>query len=102
MQSEQAQEQTEQGPPQPSAGGEVSSDAPRPGASSAPQPEGAPTGLTREEALAASPRVAIDTPSLKGSIALKGARIDDLILKDYRVTVDPDSPHPNEFMERQP
>ncbi|MEZ5874441.1 MAG: membrane protein insertase YidC [Hyphomicrobiales bacterium] len=91
-QQQQAQEQTEQGPPQPTTGGETSSDVPQPGASSAPQPEGAPTGLTREEALAASPRIAIDTPSLRGSIALKGARIDDLILKDYRVTVEPDSP----------
>ncbi len=35
----------------------------------------------------------IDTPSLKGSIALKGARIDDLTLKDYRVTVEPNSPN---------
>ena len=48
--------------------------------------------MTREEALAQSPRVAIDTPSLKGSIALKGGRIDDLTLKDYRETVEPTSP----------
>jgi YidC/Oxa1 family membrane protein insertase len=47
--------------------------------------------LTRDQALAASPRVAIDTPSLKGSIALKGGRIDDLVLVKYRETVDPDS-----------
>ena len=48
--------------------------------------------MTREEALAQSPRIAIDTPSLKGSIALKGGRIDDLTLKDYRETVEPTSP----------
>ena len=48
--------------------------------------------LTRDEALAKSPRIAIDTPSLKGSIALKGGRIDDLTLKDYRETVEPTSP----------
>ena len=42
--------------------------------------------------LAASPRIAIDTPRLKGSIALKGARIDDLALTQYRETVDPKSP----------
>ena len=47
--------------------------------------------LTRDQALAASPRVAIDTPSLKGSIALKGGRIDDLVLMKYRETVEPDS-----------
>src|SRR5262249_14143606 len=38
-------------------------------------------------------RVVIDTPALKGSIALKGGRIDDLTLKDYRETVEPDSPN---------
>ena len=48
--------------------------------------------MTREEALAQSPRIAIDTPSLIGSIALKGGRIDDLTLKDYRETVEPTSP----------
>jgi YidC/Oxa1 family membrane protein insertase len=95
-----SQQQTDQGLPQPSGGSETpqvggapdAGGVPQPGASQAPQPAGAATGLTREEALAASPRIAIDTPSVKGSIALKGARIDDLILKDYRVTVDPDSP----------
>ena len=45
-----------------------------------------------ETALAASPRVAIDTPTLKGSIALKGARIDDISLKAYHETIDPKSP----------
>ncbi len=79
------QQQVEPGPPQP--GGAT------PG-TGAPQP-GEPTiaTLTREEALAASPRVTIDTPALKGSIALKGGRIDDLTLKDYRETVEPDSPN---------
>ncbi len=45
----------------------------------------------RSKALARSPRIAVDTPRLTGSIALKGARIDDLLLKDYRQTLDPDS-----------
>ncbi len=54
---------------------------------------GAPeSGQTREQALAASPRVTIDTRSLAGSIALKGARIDDVSLKNYRLTTDPNSP----------
>ena len=97
-----AQQQAEQGPPTPSAEGlpQPSAGAPQPSAGSPPQPsagaavqpEGSPTGLTRKTALAASPRVEIDTPSVKGSIALKGARLDDLTLKDYRVTVEPDSP----------
>jgi YidC/Oxa1 family membrane protein insertase len=47
---------------------------------------------TRAEALALSPRIAIDTRSISGSIALKGARIDDVSLKNYRETVDPSSP----------
>ncbi|HEY4162664.1 MAG TPA: membrane protein insertase YidC [Dongiaceae bacterium] len=53
----------------------------------------APTQVikTREEALAESPRVSIDTQRLSGSIALKGGRLDDLVLKDYRETVDPNS-----------
>ncbi|MFN7010307.1 MAG: membrane protein insertase YidC [Allorhizobium sp.] len=46
----------------------------------------------REEAIAKSPRVAIDTPALVGSINLSGARFDDLKLKEYRETVDPTSP----------
>ena len=94
----QDQQQTDQNLPRPNAGSESqggeapsAGGVPQPGAGEAPQPAGA-TGLTRSEALAASPRIAIDTPSVKGSIALKGARIDDLILKDYRVTVEPDSP----------
>jgi len=52
----------------------------------------APASVSRADALAASPRVAIDTPSLKGSIALKGGRIDDLALTKYHETVDPNSP----------
>ena len=39
-----------------------------------------------------TPRVKIDTPRLSGSISLKGARIDDLSLVQFRETVDPDSP----------
>ena len=46
----------------------------------------------RDAAVAASPRIAIDTPALAGSINLTGARIDDIELKKYRETVDPKSP----------
>src|SRR5271166_2977203 len=60
-------------------------------------PLGAPAVATAAETvsqvLAASPRVAIDTPSLGGSIDLKGGKIDDIILKDYRETIDPKSPN---------
>jgi YidC/Oxa1 family membrane protein insertase len=53
---------------------------------------GAATTLTREAALALSPRVPIATPSVTGSIALKGARLDDLSLIKYHETVNPGSP----------
>ncbi len=45
----------------------------------------------RQSVLAASPRYSIDTPSLSGSISLRGGRIDDLILRKYRVKVDKDA-----------
>ena len=38
-----------------------------------------------------APRLTIDTPSLKGSLSLQGGRIDDLSLKNYRQTIQPDS-----------
>ena len=80
------QQPAEPGPPQPQAeGGSPAGVTPQPGTQGAM--------LSREEALAQSPRIAIDTPSLRGSIALKGARIDDLTLKDYRETVEPTSPN---------
>jgi len=69
--------------------------APVPGQAGAPAAPGQPAAAqvqTRETVLAASPRIAIDTPRLKGSIALKGARIDDLALAQYHETVDPKSP----------
>jgi YidC/Oxa1 family membrane protein insertase len=49
---------------------------------------GVPVTLTREQAIAATPRILIDTPSLKGSISLKGALIDDLYLTKYDRTVE--------------
>jgi YidC/Oxa1 family membrane protein insertase len=51
----------------------------------------APT-LTREQALALSPRVPIETGAVRGSIALKGARLDDLHLNEFHETVDTTSP----------
>ncbi|MEQ8505724.1 MAG: membrane protein insertase YidC [Rhodospirillales bacterium] len=47
---------------------------------------------SRDEVLAETARIAISTPRLTGSIALKGGRIDDLILADYRETLDKNSP----------
>lgn len=52
----------------------------------------APVVVTRAAALAASPRVPVATPSLKGSISLRGARLDDLFLTKYSLTTDRNSP----------
>lgn len=68
-------------------------DAAAPAAPGTAAPSAPAVARTREAALTASPRVAIDTPSIRGSIALKGGRIDDLVLKRYRETVDPNSPN---------
>jgi YidC/Oxa1 family membrane protein insertase len=60
-----------------------------------PQPPGTPQGAQvqpREQVVQSSARVAIDTPSLSGSINLKGAQLDDLKLKRYHETVDSRSP----------
>ena len=48
--------------------------------------------VSRETAIASAPRIRIDTPRVSGSISLKGARIDDLALVQFRETVDPKSP----------
>ncbi len=60
-------------------------------APSAAQP-GSAAPVSREAAIAAAPRVKIESPRLAGSISLKGARIDDLSLLQFRETVDPSSP----------
>jgi YidC/Oxa1 family membrane protein insertase len=46
----------------------------------------------RAKLIAATPRIAIKTPKLTGSINLTGARIDDLVLTKYRQTIDKNSP----------
>jgi YidC/Oxa1 family membrane protein insertase len=48
--------------------------------------------ITRDQALASSQRIKIETPELQGSINLTGAQIDDLHLTEYRETIDPKSP----------
>src|SRR5262245_61471086 len=82
-----AQTQTE-APAQ--TGSQAPSTAPTPGANT-----GAPAtvAVDRATALTQSPRVTIESPSIKGSIALKGGRIDDVVLSRYRETIDPNSPN---------
>ncbi|UIJ44386.1 membrane protein insertase YidC [Sphingomonas cannabina] len=46
----------------------------------------------RQTVLREAPRVRIDTPTLSGSINLKGARFDDLVLKTYKETIAKNSP----------
>lgn len=46
----------------------------------------------RGAVLASTPRIAIETPTLLGSINLKGARIDDLVLRKYGETIAKNSP----------
>ena len=55
-------------------------------------PGEAAAALSRADALARAPRVAIDSATLSGSIALEGGLFDDLVLKRYRETIEPDSP----------
>ncbi|MCF6216409.1 MAG: membrane protein insertase YidC [Emcibacter sp.] len=55
------------------------------------QDGGMSIAIDRDDALQSSPRISIISPHLKGSIALKGARIDDLTLSDYKETLDEDS-----------
>jgi YidC/Oxa1 family membrane protein insertase len=89
---QQEQAQTQPGATQPSA----AQPGATPGAGTPPPVPGAaaPAGATasREAVIAASPRIAIATPTLRGSIDLKGGRIDDLALERYRETIDPSSP----------
>ena len=81
--------------------------APSPSEGSVPSPSTAPTPtagaipsgsldaerpLSRAEAIQASPRVAIETNEISGSLSLIGGRIDDIVLTKYRQTLDQTSP----------
>jgi YidC/Oxa1 family membrane protein insertase len=64
-----------------------------------PQPKAQPSGVPTPKklqsvaaALGAGPRIAIRTDSLQGSINLKGAQIDDLLLLKEKQTLAKDSP----------
>jgi YidC/Oxa1 family membrane protein insertase len=64
----------------------------KPGALPAGAPGSPVTVVSRQDAAAASARAPIATPALSGSVSLRGARIDDLFLKNYRETVEKTSP----------
>ena len=86
----QEQTQVQPGAAQPSAAQPAPSEASVPGVPNAPSAE--PPARTREQVIASTPHVTIDTPRLHGSIDLKGGRIDNLSLEQYREDVDPNSP----------
>jgi YidC/Oxa1 family membrane protein insertase len=71
---------------------QAGSTTPAPAPANSPATATSTEVLDREAAIAATPRVKIETPSVVGSISLKGARIDDLSLVKFRETVDPNSP----------
>ena len=53
----------------------------------------APAGtVASTEPLPDAPRLTIDTPKLSGSISMLGGRFDDLSLKTYHETIEPNSP----------
>ncbi|MDR3466660.1 MAG: membrane protein insertase YidC, partial [Xanthobacteraceae bacterium] len=68
---------------------------PAPAGAAPSQPEASAAAApvaSRDAVIAAAPRIKIDTPRISGSIALRGGRIDDVSLVQYRETVDPKSP----------
>src|ERR1700716_1686546 len=90
------QAQSEMVKPAPQAG---STTTPQTGAAPAPSANAPATNqpasaapVSRDTAIASAPRVKIETPRVTGSISLKGARIDDLALVQFRESVDPKSP----------
>ncbi len=94
---QQAAQQQEQAQAQKAASASGSAPTPAPaGPDGVPQAgQGVAPGvaMTRAQALATSPRVAIKTERLNGSISLKGGRVDDLLLMEYHETVDRSSPN---------
>jgi YidC/Oxa1 family membrane protein insertase len=97
MEKQRAQTQTQAELAKPSPQATPGSTTPQPGSTpSASTPAAQPGAIapvvSRDAAIAATPRIKIETPRLSGSISLKGARIDDLLLEKFRNTVDPASP----------
>src|ERR1700760_2885178 len=63
--------------------------------STATPPEGAPAAAVPSAPATEPvnvPRVKVNAPKVEGSISLLGARLDDLVLRDYREEIAPTSP----------
>ena len=101
MQQELAEQQIaeQQTAGQPDTGQTTSAAPPTSASLGAPTPPGTPgkealpvsPEIARAGVLAQAPRIEIETPTLRGSISLAGGRIDDLILTQYRETLDENS-----------
>ena len=98
-------------PPPPQVAEETAQQAPGtdaplvPGAPGAPSAVGAPgipapgggvaapvtPGQARVQTLAQAERVRIESPTLRGTLSLRGGRIDDLTMTQYRESIEPDS-----------
>ena len=74
--------------PKPTVSGQGQSAAPQ-AAGTASAPVITPKNAQRDAAAvtAESPRVSIETPTLRGSINLRGAQIDDLVMTQYKETI---------------
>lgn len=68
------------------------SQLPAPTQAPAASPAPGQVAATREAAVSEAPRLPIETPSLSGSVSLKGGLIDDLRMSRYHETIDKSSP----------
>ncbi|MBI0538031.1 membrane protein insertase YidC [Roseomonas sp. KE2513] len=70
------------------------SSTPLPQANTALNPAGvASTGGNDGAPTTPAPRLRIESARVEGSVNLRGARLDDLVLRDYRETIQPNSPN---------
>jgi YidC/Oxa1 family membrane protein insertase len=92
LQNQPQQQRQEQTQPSKPGGAEPAAPAGNAPAAAPNVPSGQAPTQTRVSVLAGLPHVEIDTPRLRGSIDLKGGRIDNLSLEQYRETTDPNSP----------
>ncbi len=76
-------------PPEP-----VQTEQTQPTTATAPSGAGAPAApAPPPAALVNAPRLKIAAPAVRGSMSLLGARLDDVVLNDYRETIASDSPN---------
>ncbi|MFT9016209.1 MAG: membrane protein insertase YidC [Acetobacter sp.] len=78
--------------PAPQATSQVAGSASSPAAPAASQSPAASTAEQTPAPDTTPVRLAINAPAVQGTLNLRGARLDDLVLKQYRETVKPDSP----------